>query len=44
MQIKFSDLSIGLKIFVILGWGLIGAFALSFLIGFIVGVLSYGSY
>jgi len=36
---RFKDLSISLKIFVILGWGVIGLFALSFLIGIILGIV-----
>ena len=37
-KIRFKDLSISLKIFVILGWGVRGLFALSFLIGIILAI------
>jgi hypothetical protein len=38
-KIKFSDLSTSLKIFVILGWIMIGFYALAFLIGFTIGIM-----
>ena len=37
-KIKFSDLSTSLKVLVILGWVMFGFFALTFLIGFIIGI------
>jgi len=37
-KVKFSDLSIGLKVFIILGWMFFGFYVFLFLIGFIIGI------
>jgi hypothetical protein len=39
-KISFKDLSGWLKAFVIIGWTIFGLYALTFLIGFIQGMLS----
>jgi len=38
-KIKFSDLSTNLKVFIILGWIVLGLYAFAFLIGFIIGIM-----
>ena len=38
-KIKFKDLSTSLKVFVILGWIVLGLYAFVFMIGFTLGIL-----